>query len=181
VLGLRLGRGMDYFARTATSITHVLRCWITGASARRRPGPVPKTTDSSSLSLATLDAGGAASLRGWFVETIRAINDRFPHWFCERSYAYNDREHGVPVNRHRLLANRPPADRYRRPAPCCSIAPGPTLHTGESGLDGPAPAAHRWRRRASPLLHDHGQVDVVEGRRIARDALVVHRVRVAVW
>jgi len=32
-----------------------------------------------------------------------------------------------------------------------------------------------------PLLHDHGQVDVVEGRRIARDALVVHRVRVAVW
>jgi hypothetical protein len=49
-------------------------------------------------------AGGVALARRNFGESIQALNENFPHWFCEKFATFNSRPNDLPVDMHQLIA-----------------------------------------------------------------------------
>lgn len=48
--------------------------------------------------------GGTAPSRGTVGESVKQINDRFPHWFCDEFTQFNDCPQRLPFDQHCLVA-----------------------------------------------------------------------------
>ena len=101
-------RVMDY-ALTLPELDHA-RISVAGHSRLGKTALLTGALDERFYCAFSNDSGcsGASLSRETRGETIRAIVDRFPFWFCENYFKYADKEDTLPFDQHFLLAANVP-------------------------------------------------------------------------
>ena len=56
--------------------------------------------------------GGATLSKRWYGETVKIINQKFPHWFASKYKSYGDNTDALPIDGHMLLSLMAPRPLY---------------------------------------------------------------------
>ena len=98
-------RLMDY-AQTRSDVLDLNRGTVCGHSRLGKTALWTGANDPRFFAVYSNDSGcaGASLARENVGESIKAICDRFPYWFCENYFAYKDNESNMPFDQHFLLA-----------------------------------------------------------------------------